>query len=74
MGLLTRDPELRYTPSGTPVRDVAIAINRKWKDGEQQKEKVTFVDVTFFSRIAEIVNQYTKEGFTSFRRRPPAPR
>jgi single stranded DNA-binding protein len=66
IGLLTRDPELRYTPSGTPVCDVSIAINRKWKDGDQQKEEATFVDVTFFARIAEIVSQYTKKGSPLF--------
>ena len=66
IGLLTRDPELRHTPSGTPVCDAAIAINRKWKDGDYQKEEVTFVEVTFFARIAEIVSQYTKKGSPLF--------
>lgn len=63
MGNLTRDPELRYTPKGTAVATVGLAINRKWKDESgHEKEEVTFVDVTGFGRTAEVMSQYLKKG------------
>src|SRR3954465_2731987 len=62
-GNLTRDPELRYTPKGTAVAKIGLAINRKWKDDTgQQKEEVTFVDVDAFGRQAEVISQYLKKG------------
>jgi single-strand DNA-binding protein len=63
IGNLTRDPEVRYTPKGTAVADVGIAINRIYsgEDGEK-KEEATFVDVTFWGRQAEIVQEYLKKG------------
>ena len=62
-GNLTRDPELRYTPKGTAVAKIGLAVNRKWKDESgQQKEEVTFVDVDAFGRQAEVVSQYLKKG------------
>jgi single-strand DNA-binding protein len=62
-GNLTRDPELRYTPKGTAIAKIGLAINRTWKNesGEQQTE-VTFVDVDAFGRQAEVVAQYMKKG------------
>ena len=63
MGNLTRDPELRYTPKGTACTDIALAINRRWKtDSGQVQEEVTFVDITYWGRQAEIVCQYLKKG------------
>lgn len=63
MGRLTRDPEMRYTPSGTPVADFGLALNRKWKDAQGElKEEVTFVDVTAFGKQAETVSQYFRKG------------
>lgn len=63
VGNLTRDIELRYTPSGTAVGGCGIASTRKFKGGDgQQKEEVLFVDITFFGRTAEIANQYLKKG------------
>ena len=48
MGNLTRDPELRYTPKGTAVTDVGMAVNRVFNSGDgQRQEETTFVDVTF---------------------------
>ncbi|HEV8541302.1 MAG TPA: single-stranded DNA-binding protein, partial [Verrucomicrobiae bacterium] len=46
-GNLTRDPEMRYTPSGTAVAKLGLAVNRRWKDAQtnETKEEVTFVDV-----------------------------
>ena len=62
-GNLTRDPELRYTPKGTAVADLSLAVNRSWKDeAGQAQEEVTFVDVTAFARSAEVIAQYLKKG------------
>ena len=62
-GNLTRDPELRYTPKGTAVARITLAVNRTWKgeDG-QSKEEVSFVDVDIWGRQAEVISQYMKKG------------
>jgi len=63
MGNLTRDPELRYTPKGTAVATIGVAVNRRWKDESgQQREETTFVDVDAFGRTAENIGQYFKKG------------
>jgi single-strand DNA-binding protein len=62
-GNLTRDPELRYTPKGTAVAKIGMAINRTWKsETGETKEEVTFVDVDAFGRTAEVIGQYLKKG------------
>jgi single-strand DNA-binding protein len=62
-GNLTRDPEMRYTPKGTAVARIGLAINRKWKsETGETKEEVTFVDVEAFGRQAEVIAQYMKKG------------
>jgi len=62
-GNLTRDPELRYTPKGTAVAKITLAINRTWRDeSNQTHEEVTFVDVDVFGRQAETIAQYLKKG------------
>lgn len=63
MGNLTRDPELRYLPSNTPVVNFGLAINRRYRNqqGEQQEE-VTFVDCEAFGKPADIINQYCSKG------------
>jgi single-strand DNA-binding protein len=63
IGNLTRDPEVRYTPKGTAVTEIGLAVNRVYsgEDGEK-KEEVTFVDVTLWARQAEIAGQYLKKG------------
>ena len=63
MGNLTRDPELRYLPSNTPVVKIGVAVNRRWRNqqGEQQEE-TTFVDCESFGRQAEVINQYLRKG------------
>ncbi len=63
VGNLTRDPELRYLPSGSAVCNTAIATNRRFKkqDGSMGEE-VCFIDISFFGRTAEIANQYLKRG------------
>ena len=63
IGNLTRDPELRYTPKGTAIAEIGLAINRKWKsETGEAKEEVTFVDVAAFGRTAEVIGQYLKKG------------
>ena len=63
IGNLTRDPELRYTPKGTAIAKLGLAINRTWKDETgASKEEVTFVDVDAFGRQAEVLGQYMKKG------------
>ena len=63
MGNLTRDPELRYTPKGTAIARIGLAINRKWKsETGELKEEVTFVDVDAFGKTAETIGQYLKKG------------
>jgi len=63
MGNLTRDPELRYTPKGTPIAKVGLAVNRVWRtEAGEQREEVTFVDVDIFGRTAENVGQYMRKG------------
>jgi single-strand DNA-binding protein len=63
IGNLTRDPEIRYTPKGTAVAEIGLAVNRIYsgEDGEK-KEETTFVDVTLWARQAEIAGQYLKKG------------
>src|ERR1700678_2479458 len=63
MGNLTRDPEVRYTPKGTAVGDLAIAINDSYKaqDGSI-KETVTYVDIEVWGRQAETCKQYLSKG------------
>ena len=63
MGNLTRDPELRYTPKGTPIAKIGMAVNRVWRgENGEQREEVTFVDVDIFGRTAENVGQYMRKG------------
>lgn len=67
MGNLTRDPELRYTPSGRPVADISLAINRVWIDEQKGKQEETiFVDVTLWGRQAELASQYLSKGRGAF--------
>jgi len=62
-GNLTRDPELRYTPKGTAIAKVGLAVNRTWKnEAGETKEEVTFVDVDAFGRQAEVIAQYMRKG------------
>jgi single-strand DNA-binding protein len=62
VGNLTRDPELRYIPSGTPVTDVGLAVNDRVKRGDQWVEETTFVDVTLWARTAEVASEYLSKG------------
>jgi single-strand DNA-binding protein len=63
MGNLTRDPELRYTPSGTAVAEVGLAVNDRRKNANGEwVEEATFIDVTFWERTAEIASEYLSKG------------
>ena len=61
-GRLTRDSELRYTPSGTAVTDVVIASNRIWSKDSERQEETTFVDVTIWGKQAESLHTYLVKG------------
>jgi single-strand DNA-binding protein len=63
MGNITRDPEVRYTPKGTAVTDISLAINRSFNsDDGERREETTFVDITFWGRQAEVIGEYMKKG------------
>ena len=62
IGNCTRDPELKVLQSGMSVCEVGIAVNEKYKSGNEWKEDVCFIDITFFGRTAEIANEYLAKG------------
>ncbi len=62
VGNLTRDPELRYIPSGTAVSEIGLAVNDRVKRGDQWVEETTFVDITLWARTAEVANEYLSKG------------
>lgn len=63
VGRLTRDPEIRNTPSGQTVAAISIATNRTWKDKAGQKQdKTEFHNVVLWGRVAEIAGQYLTKG------------
>ena len=67
IGNLTRDPELRYTPSGKAVTDISLAINRVWNNEQGQKQEDTiYVDVTLWGRQAELAQQYLSKGRSAY--------
>ena len=66
MGNLTRDPELRYTASGAAVASFGLAVNRKFKQGEEWKDEVCFVDITVWAKQCENCAQYLNKGSLVF--------
>ena len=62
VGNLTRDPELRYIPSGTAVSEIGLAVNDRVKKNDQWVDETTFVDVTLWGRTAEVANEYLSKG------------
>jgi len=63
IGNVTRDPEIRYTPKGTALVELGLAVNRRYTaENGEKREETTFVDVTFWGRTAEIANEYLKKG------------
>ena len=63
MGNLTRDPELRYTPSGSPVCEFGLAINRSYKTAAgEQRDEVCFVDIVMWGRRGVVISEYFTKG------------
>jgi single-strand DNA-binding protein len=63
LGNLTRDPEVRYTPKGTAVTELGMAVNRVYTaENGEKREETTFVDVTLWGRTAEIAGEYLRKG------------
>jgi single-strand DNA-binding protein len=63
LGNLTRDPEVRYTPKGSAVTDIGLAVNRVYTtETGEKREEATFVDITLWGRTAEIAGEYLKKG------------
>ena len=62
LGNLTRDPEVRYTPNGIAVASFAIAVNRKYKQGDEVKDEVSYIDIVVFGKQAESCGQYIGKG------------
>lgn len=66
IGNLTRDPELRYTPGGAAVATLGLAVNNRYKQGDEWKDDVCYVDVTVWGRSAENCSQYLSKGRAVF--------
>lgn len=67
LGTLTRDPQVKFTPSGTAVCEIGLALNRRVKGRDNQwTEEATFVDVTLWGRQAEIAGEYLRKGRQAF--------
>lgn len=62
IGNLTRDPDLRYTPSGTAVTTLSLAVNHRFRQGEETREDVCYIDVVVFGKQAESCSQYLSKG------------
>jgi len=62
MGRLTRDPELRYTPSGTAVAKLGLAVTNRFKQGDEWKEEPCYVDISVFGRQGENCSEYLSKG------------
>ena len=63
VGNLGRDPEMRYTASGTPVTSFSVATTRRWKSAEgEDREKTTWFRVSAWGQLAEVCNQYLTKG------------
>lgn len=62
IGNLTKDPELRYTPNGAAVSTFRIAVNTRYKQGEDNKEETLFIDTVVFGKQAENCSQYLSKG------------
>ncbi len=62
MGNLTKDPEVRSTPNGTAVATFGLATNRRYRQGDEMKEEVCFIDIVVFGKQAETSGQYLSKG------------
>ena len=66
MGNLTRDPELRFTSNGSAVASFGLAVNRKFKQGDEWKDDVCFVDITVWGKQGENCAEYLSKGRPAF--------
>jgi single-strand DNA-binding protein len=62
IGNLTKDPELRYTPQGTPVASFRLAVNYRYKQADEMKQETTFIDNVVFGKQAESCSKYLSKG------------
>jgi len=62
VGRLTRDAELKYTPNGTAVLNLSVAVNRSVKRNDAWEDEVSFFDAVLFGKLAEGLAQYCKKG------------
>jgi single-strand DNA-binding protein len=63
VGNLGRDPEMRYTPSGTPVTNFSVAVSRNWRTPEgENREETEWFNIDCWNKLAEIANQYLSKG------------
>ena len=65
-GNLCKDPELRYTQSNTAVTKINIAVNREYKQGEEKKKEVTYLNIVAWGKTAEFISQYFTKGQAIF--------
>jgi single-strand DNA-binding protein len=62
IGNLTKDPELRYTPQGTPVTSFRLAVNSKYKQSDEIKQETMFIDNVVFGKQAESCSKFLSKG------------
>jgi single-strand DNA-binding protein len=62
IGNLTKDPEVRYTPQGTPVTSFRLAVNQKYKSGDEMKQDTLFIDIVVWGKQGETCGQYLNKG------------
>ncbi len=62
IGNLTKDPELRYTPQGTPVATLRLAVNYRYKQSDEAKQETMFIDNIVFGKQAESCSKYLNKG------------
>jgi single-strand DNA-binding protein len=62
IGNLTKDPEVRYTPQGTPVASFRLAVNQKYKSGDEMKQDTLFIDIVVWGKQGETCGQYLNKG------------
>lgn len=62
IGNLTKDPELRYTPQGTPVASFRLAVNYKYKQSDEMKQETMFIDIVVFGKQGESCSKYLNKG------------
>ncbi len=62
IGNLTKDPELRYTPQGTPVATLRLAVNHRYKQADEMKQETMFIDSVVFGKQAETCSKYLNKG------------